>query len=119
MASRKLTDLEKLKQFMRMKPTLEDTAAFFEVSTRTVEQTIRDEFNLTFREFRDQNMVHTRHALIRKALEKALSGDNTMLIFCLKNMCGWQDKVEMESIGESVLKLKYAIDDNEETEKEA
>lgn len=88
-------DIEKLKAFMRMKPTLEDTAAFFEVNPRTIERFIRDNFDLTFVEFRAQNMVHTRHALIRTALRKAIEKeDNTMLIFCLKNMCGWADKFE-------------------------
>lgn len=81
-----------LKALMRLKPTLEDTAAHFEVSTRTIERFIKKNFKLTFVEFRNQNMVHTRHGLIRKAIEKALSGDNTMLIFCLKNLCGWRDK---------------------------
>lgn len=87
-------DKQKLIGFMRMKPTLEDTGAFFETSPRTIERFIKKEFGLTFVEFRKQKMVHTRHALIRKAMEKALNGDNTMLIFCLKNMCGWRDKVE-------------------------
>lgn len=84
----------KLKALMRLKPTLEDTAAFFECSPRTIEQYIRDNFDLTFRDFRDQNMVHTRFALIRTAIQKAEKGDNTMLIFCLKNLCGWKDKYD-------------------------
>jgi hypothetical protein len=88
-------EIEKLKAFMRMKPTLEDTAAWFQVAPRTIERFIRDNFDLTFVEFRAQNMVHTRHALIRTALRKAIEKeDNTMLIFCLKNMCGWADKFE-------------------------
>lgn len=85
-------DLPKLKALMRLKPTLEDTAAFFECSARTVERVIRDEWDLSFVEFRDQNMVHTRLGLVRKAISKAESGDNIMLIFCLKNICGWRDK---------------------------
>jgi len=79
---------------MRLKPSLDDVAAFFEVNPRTIERYIRDNFNLTFVEFRTQNMVHTRHALVRRALDQALSGNTAMLIFCLKNMCGWADKFE-------------------------
>jgi len=83
---------EKLKALMRLKPTLEDTAAFFECTARTIERYIRKEFDLTFVDFREQNMVHTRLTLIRTAIGKAERGDNVMLIFCLKNLCGWKDK---------------------------
>lgn len=88
----KLIEENKIKALMRLKPTLEDTAAFFECHPRTIERYIRDTFDLTFAEFRDQNMVHTRFGLVRKAISKAESGDNVMLIFCLKNLCGWRDK---------------------------
>ena len=84
--------LRKLKAFMRMKPTLLDTAAFFECGQTTVEAAVRDNFGMAFREFRQQNMVHTRMMLIRTALQKAERGDNCMLIFCLKNLCGWADQ---------------------------
>lgn len=89
-------DLKKLKELMRLKPSLEDTAAFFECSKTTVEDAIRHHYDLTFREFREQNMVHTRLMLVRTAIQKAKSGDNTMLIFCLKNICKWADKYEQE-----------------------
>lgn len=88
---------EKLKAIMRMKPTLEDTAAFFECHTDTITKLIRKKFDLSFSEFRDQNMVHTRFNLIRTAITKAEGGDNCMLIFCLKNLCGWADKQEIKS----------------------
>lgn len=98
MANPKFDDekLQQLKAFLRLKPTLEDTAHFFDVDARTIERVIRKHFNKTFVEFRQQNMVHTRHSLIRKAIEKAKNGDNVMLIFCLKNLCGWKDKIETE-----------------------
>lgn len=89
-------DEAKLKTLMRLKPSLEDTAAFFECSGRTIERYIKAKFNLTFFEFRDQRMVHTRLNIVRKAIEKAEKGDNVMLIFCLKNLCGWTDKQPSE-----------------------
>ena len=93
MAKLKFDDekFEKMEELMRLNPRLEDTAAFFKCGTTTVEDTIKKRTGLTFREFRKQNMVRTRMALIQKAVGKALSGDNTMLIFCLKNLCGWAD----------------------------
>lgn len=93
---KKQVDSTQLKNLMRLKPTLEDTAAFFEVTARTIERVIKKEYNQTFVEFRQQNMVHTRLGLVRKMIEKALAGDNTMLIWCSKNMLGWSDKQEVD-----------------------
>lgn len=86
-------DMDQLAALMRMKPTLADCAAFFKVSQDTIERRIKRATGLSFAEFRDQNMVHTRMQLIRSALERSKKSD-TMLIFCLKNLCGWQDKIE-------------------------
>jgi hypothetical protein len=80
---------------MRMNPTLADTAAFFKCGQTTIEERIREEYDLTFKEFRNQNMVHTRLNLVRKAMKMA-EKNPTMMIFCLKNLCKWVDKHETE-----------------------
>lgn len=97
-------DLNELSALMRLMPTAKDCAAFFKCSVDTIERRIRDATTtkenpdgLSFAEFREQNMVHTRMTLVRKALKEAEKGNNTMLIFCLKNLCGWRDKQEGES----------------------
>ena len=89
-------DETQVKGLMRLKPTLKDTAAFFGCSEDTIVRFINDRFGVSFAEFRDQNMCHTRFALVRTAIKKAEQGDNTMLIFCLKNLCGWADKYEKQ-----------------------
>ena len=89
--------LPQLKAIMRLKPSLEDTAAFFECDPSTIEKMIKRDFGLRFSEFREQNMVQTRFSLIRTAIHKAEKGDNVMLIFCLKNLCGWKDRYEQSS----------------------
>lgn len=81
-----------LKALMRLKPSLEDTAAFFEVHRDTICDYIKRHYDCSFPTFRNENMVHTRFELVRTAIEKAKKGDNVMLIFCLKNLCGWKDK---------------------------
>ena len=98
-------DLVQLKALMRLKPTQKDTAAFFECSEDTIERIIKKNYNATFAEFRYQNMVHTRFSLIRKAISKAEAGDNIMLIFCLKNLCGWADKTENQVFGS----IQYSV----------
>lgn len=102
-------DPEQLEALMRLKPTLEDTAAFFKCNARTIERFIRDNFDLTFVEFRQQNMVHTRLQLIREAIKQANSGNTAMLIFCLKNLCNWTDKVDVTTDPIQTFNLRYAI----------
>src|SRR5687768_11361422 len=111
--SRKPADIDpsKLKEFMRLKPTLADTAAFFECSERTIERFIKDKFEITFVEFRERNMVHTRMSIVRTAISKAQRGDNTMLIFCLKNLCGWRDKQPDEADKVVVNNIQAKSDD--------
>lgn len=90
----KLTDehINKMKALMRLSPTLEDTAAFFECSVETIETFVKKHWGLKFPEFREQNAVETRLTLRRTAIQKASKGDNTMLIWCMKNLCGWKDR---------------------------
>lgn len=87
-------DLDKLKALMRLSPNQAETANFFECSLDTIERLIRKHFDCTFAEFRDKNAVHTRMGIKRKMIDKALSGDNTMLIWLSKNMLGMADKIE-------------------------
>lgn len=84
-------DVDLLKKLMRMKPRLEDVAIILETSGRTIERFIREQFDQTFKEFRELHMVHTRNSLIQKAIDMALDDNAVMLIFCLKNLCAWQN----------------------------
>jgi len=86
------SDHPKLKAIMRFKPRMVDAAAFFEVHPSTLEKYIKKIWGITYSEFRDQNMVSIRFKLNQAAIDKALGGDTAMLIFCLKNYCGWSDK---------------------------
>ena len=104
-----IIDKEQLEAYMRMKPSLSDTAAWFKCAERTIERYIREHYNLTFVEFREQNMVHSRHALVREAMKQALGGNTAMLIFCLKNMCGWSDKLDVGTGSIQQFSLRYAL----------
>jgi len=94
-------DFTQLRALMQYKPNLDDTASFFKVTTRTIENVIRrntktDETpeGLTFFEFRSQNMMATKIKLIKKALDMADAGNVRMLTLALKNMCEWAEKFE-------------------------
>ena len=86
-------DLKQLEALMRLSPSIEDTSNFFDCSHDTIEKVIKDNYQCTFTVFRDKKAVHTRMSIKRKMIEKALSGDNTMLIWLSKNMLGFSDKL--------------------------
>lgn len=65
-----------------------------EVKALTLQRVIQQDKKMTFSEYRETQLEGLRFKLIQKAISKALDGDNTMLIFCLKNICGWSDKQE-------------------------
>lgn len=89
-------DEHQLRSLMRLKPREQDVAAFFKCSVDTIQRHIKRRWSMTFSEFRDECMIDIKQRLVVTATEKALAGDNVMLIFCLKNLCGWADKPEKE-----------------------
>ncbi len=88
-------DWEQAAALMRLRPTLEDSAAFFKCSPTTFSDRLKAETGLTFREFRDQNFVHTRLQLVRDAIKMAKKNP-TMMIFCLKNLNNWTNNDQLE-----------------------
>ena len=94
----KMTDekIRQLKQICRLKPTLEDCAAFLDVNPSTIEKWIKRNHGISFSEFRAQNMVHTRFMIIREILEQCKKGNMTALIYASRNLCGWSNNPEDE-----------------------
>lgn len=92
----KKIDHQKLKNLMQFSPTLSDCAAFFDCSEDTISRHIEKVENMTFYNFREIYLGSTRIKLRQKAIQMALSGDRTMLIFSLKNLCAWKDKPDFE-----------------------
>jgi len=92
MTEKKIKELEKL---CRLYPTLKDCAAYLEVNERTIERYIKKEYKTGFVDYRERFMVQTRLKLVQVAINKAQSGNVKMLIFCLKNLCGWAEKSEI------------------------
>lgn len=112
-------DMDQLAALCRMKPTLHDAAAFFKCSERTIQRAIREKYDMDWKEFREQSMVHTKFDLIRKAIKKAEDND-TMHIFCLKNLCDWSDKQDhkLEHSGDVTHNLNISRVDLEERVKQ-
>ena len=64
----------------------------YDICHNTLVREIERLYSLTFEEYRDEKVDLTRLKLVQKAVKMALEGNVTMLIFCLKNMCGWRDR---------------------------
>ena len=79
-----------LDKYCQLKPTLLDVTELLNVSSDTIERYCR-KHGMTFAEYRNKKMAKTRMTLTQKALEMALNGNATMMIFSLKNLCGWAD----------------------------
>lgn len=65
-----------------------------ELSVRTIQRQIEKDKGMTFKEYREECFSGCKYSLKQKAIKKAMGGDNTMLIFCLKNLLGWADRVD-------------------------
>lgn len=92
---------------VKLGPTLFATANYFECSVDTIENYTKKTYGVTFSDFREQKAEKTRYSLRQQAIDKALMGDSTMLIFCLKNYCGWSDKTETTLKGDDNQPLRF------------
>lgn len=88
-------DEKQLGVLCRLVASLRDCADYFGCSHDTIERRVREWGYEDFASFREQNMVHTRFQLKRDLIERSKKSD-TLLIFALKNMCGFADKNESQ-----------------------
>lgn len=87
-------NFDEVKKLLGLAPTLEACAAYFDVSISAIEECIKRETALTFRELRHQCAEGTKAYLVTLAIEKAHKSD-ALHIFALKNLCGWRDRHEV------------------------
>ena len=82
---------------MQFRATTKAFAAdYLEVSADTIDRRLKEDHNTTFSVYHEMKMGRVSNKLQEKAIQMALAGDRTMLIFCLKNYSKWQDKVEVD-----------------------
>jgi hypothetical protein len=105
-------DLEELKRIMSFYPTLDEVASWFTCSPDSVERRVKEEWGLTFKDFRERCSGKTRLLLKRKAISKALEEDNEkMLIYCLRTMTDLDDRgtTENQTQENGILRLAYSV----------
>jgi len=102
---------DKLDAVLQLGATKAMAAAVMDCSEDTIERRIQQEHSVGFKEYRDRKMVLTKIKLKQKAIKLALESNVTMLIFCLKNLCGWSDKTE--NVNQEVQSFKFSYEDRE------
>lgn len=90
-------DWSKLEGMLLYDPTIEVCAHELGTSRDTLIRRIREKHNKTFLEYKkvftDKTALKLKNTMIKKAFE----GNVTCMIFCLKNLSDWKDKVETET----------------------
>jgi predicted site-specific integrase-resolvase len=90
-------DKVELENIIKLCPTEKETADWFDVSIDTLYRYLKKNYNECFAEFRDKRFSRTRMAIKKKQIEKAMTGDNTMLIWVGKQYLGQSEKIEQRT----------------------
>ena len=108
---KKIINAKQLEGVCRLMATLQEAADHFEVSKKTIERFIRDEFDLSFGVFRTRCMTGVKFSLRQQALERRNKSDD-MLKFCLKNIDGWRERTESQNTNtNNNINLNYKLEE--------
>lgn len=88
-------DFSALDALLQFKVSLSFCADYLGVSVDSIQRRLKEKFGLTFTEYHKLKMERTAVKLQQKAIEQALAGNSTMMIFALKNLANWSDKQEI------------------------
>lgn len=81
---------------LQFNSTKVQAAIIMNLSIDTIERRIKEKYNLNFEDYKAQATQIIKLRLQQKAIQMAFEGNTSMMIFCLKNICGWKDKFEDE-----------------------
>jgi hypothetical protein len=108
---KKELEYKALNALLQFKVTKKFCADYLNISEDTIERRLRDDHNMTFKEYHEFKMGRTAVGLQQKAIDMAMKGHPTMLIFALKNVAGWSDKIE-QNVTSGSISIKIDKDDN-------
>jgi hypothetical protein len=108
-----LIDFKVLDALVQFKVTKGFVADYLKVSEDTVEKRIKENTGMTFTEYSKLKQQNVAYKLQQKCIEQALKGDRTLMIFALKNMANWSDKVEQTAIDGGIKLNSIDLDDDD------
>lgn len=98
-------DWKVLNSYLQLRTSKKACALLLDVSEDTIENRIKEEHGCTFTEYSEKQVAPVQLKLAQKAINLALGGNVTMLIFCLKNINCWSDKNEVVSVSDPSIKI--------------
>lgn len=101
---------DKLDGLLAYKSSLVVCSDILECHENTIKNHIKKRYDMTFTEYSEKKLSRTKLKLVQKAIEQATSGNTTMLIFCLKNICKWDDNNQTVDVSKANITLKYKAD---------
>jgi hypothetical protein len=101
-----------LDALLQFKVPIKFVADYMSVCVNTIQRNIEATKGMTFSEYHELKLNRTGFKLQQKAIEMALSGNTTMMIFALKNLAHWADKME-STISNSDLKIIISKEESE------
>lgn len=105
-------DWKVLDTLMQFKVTKKFCAEYMNISEDTIDARLKSEFQLTFDQYRQERNQKMQLRLQSTAIEMALGKNTAMMIFCLKNLCGWSDKPhEIEELQSGLINIQDYIND--------
>jgi hypothetical protein len=87
---------DKFDGLLAYKSSLVVCADILDVSESTIKNHIKQRYGMSFSEYAEKKLSRTKVKLVQKAIEMATSGNSTMMIFCLKNLCKWSDNNDQQ-----------------------
>ncbi len=110
---------DKLEGMLLFDASLNVCAYELKMSHDTLERRIKERFGKTFAEYRREITDRTVLKLKTKMINQALEGDRVCMIFALKNLSDWNDRVEHEIDREkNQIVLRYNLEDTSMLQKE-
>lgn len=102
---------------LKFGPSLRYCSEYLGITSDGILEHIRRKWNMDFSEYRDWKMDDTRLKLQQVMITKALEGDNTALIFCLKNLCKWSDNNPIQRVDNTQpIVLNYQLNESKHPE---
>ena len=90
-------DWEEFDKLCMIHATEEEIAAWFRCSVDTVDRACKEKHGTTFAEYKAQKAGIGKVSLRRAQIQKALKGDNCMLIWCGKQYLGQKEPIRVDA----------------------